>query len=246
VDSKRVLTFTDGGVIAVPEPVNYITVPDDGYEYIRVLHDWEHREWDGKPRTKTATPEIVSLYKHEFIDLTEPWQRRWFAAIEWASNGTMTSGQLKTAWSDVTAERKALTDMHGLRHKRTDYILGLFLSSTKKIAQRTATFGGSLLRLRSAYGSEYQVDALNVLQPPPPLEELVEQPYYMNWLTEIVNVKLPDKTYKASRWPQLKHWGRWGVPYFIISRDGKKSILKKRATIVEPGSTFAVYNPPTA
>ena len=243
---KRIILFSDGTKKIVPEPDDIITVPNSG-TFRRVGHDYEVKEYDNKPRVSgNPTPETCQMWDckpNDFIPLSEDYQRLWFSLIRWASHGTMTDGQLLTAWADATAERKALTDNHGLSHNFADYILGLFLNNPKPLMQKCVLLGGSLVNVLFDSDENSVISCLDATQPAPTLEYLLEHPYLWGWATEITSNKLPNGTWVVSRWPNLKHFGGWGFPYLIIGKSNRNVVRRNRLISVSNGSSFRPYNP---
>lgn len=244
----RYIILSDGLAVPASHPVTYTVVPDDGHRYVRVLHDWEHAGWDYKARAAAgkSTPETCPLwpknYPTEFFQMNWQYQRLWFDMLVWASQGTMTISQLKTAWANITAERKALTDNHSRGHHYTDYILEMYLDSKKNMFQKCLVFGGSVLRVVSKGSKYYHIECVNMNAPVPTLEHLLRNPHLFGWLTEINGKQKPDKTYPVSNWPDLEKWGGWGVPYIIIGNETTNRIERSRVAAVSPGDVIPIYN----
>lgn len=244
----RQIILSDGSVRPAPLPVTHITVPAEG-RFVRVVHDWETNYWNYEPRPNVtasrSAPETCQLWPKnapEFYQMNEQYQRLWFDLIEHASHGTMAPSQLLTAWANVTAERKALTDQHGRGHFFRDFILEEFMTSTKNMYQKSLTFGGSLLKVVSKGTKYYTIECLNMNAPVPPLDYILSCPWLYGWLTEIRAQKQEHGGYVVSRWPDLKAFGGWGVPYIIIGNDFTNRVLKTRCIEVENGATYSIYN----
>jgi GH25 family lysozyme M1 (1,4-beta-N-acetylmuramidase) len=228
---QRTLRFNDDTCLSVPEPFETYTVPADG-RFMRAAHDWERPDWNFKPRTRTEAPETVPLWdKPDFYELREDWQKLWDQLIQWASHQSMTGGQLKTAWADITAERKALTDNHGLTHGFTDYILGVFLENNKPMKQKGLVFGGTMLKMR--FGST--IFALDPSQPAPELPWLLDRPWLWGWTTQI------NSDAVSSKWPNLKNFGGWGVPYLILGYEEKNTLKSEHLIELENGQVYSPY-----
>ena len=246
--TRLALIFNDGHIVAAPPAEDTVRVPDDGAVYIRGLHDFETETYNKKPRVKgNPTPETIQMWDcgpGDFVDLQEDWQRLWFEHITWAAHGSMTKGQLITAWADGTAERKALTDNHGLTHERTDYILGLFLDSYKnrRLAQKCLVMGGCMLRVVAKEGKYWRVECLDPTGPAPTHAYLRDNRHLWAWATEVTSRKATVKgTYVVSKWPQLKHYGGWGFPYLVIGQGNTNLVRRDRFEVLPPGSEYDVY-----
>lgn len=232
VDDQRYIKFTNDTCLKIPPAPQTYTVPSTG-RWKQVVHDWQNPDHDYKPRTHSEVPETVMMWsKPDFYPLDTLWQHAWFDLIRYHTHSTMTDGQLLTAWAEITAERKALTDNHGLSHGFADFILGIFTEGDKVMAQKGLVFGGTMVRMRRYGSTIYAIDpALDA----PTLPWLLDNPWAWGWATVITS----DAT--SIKWPQLKRFGDWGVPYFIIGHGGKNVLRPEHLIPLSNGQIYSPY-----
>jgi len=237
---KRFIDFSDGTCKRVPYPGDIVTVPAKG-KFARVAHDWERPDWDYKPRTTKASPETVPMWmKPDFLALTKEWQKFYWKFIIRVSHACLTGGQYHTAWGDITAERKALTDNHGITHGYTDYITRVNIVNHKPIMQKGLLFGGSLVKIK--WGTT--IKALDLSAPPPTVDWILAHPWLWGWATVIEGRNRNfDKTWPVVKWPQFKKFGGWGVPYLIIGPNGENKVHREDIVRLENGSIYSPYVP---
>lgn len=234
VGTQKYIEFDDNTYMPIREPVTTYTVPNDGGKYKRMAFDWERPDWGYKPRVglNHSTPQTIPMWTPpDFFSLTEDYQRLWYDLIVYWAYFAMTEGQEREEWLDITTERKALTDNHGLAHEYTDYIVSMFLANNKPIMQKGLGFGGSLVKIR--YGST--IFAIDMNKPAPTLEELLEQPWLWGWCTVITGDG------HSIKWPNIKRFSDNSVPYLIIGPDGKNTIDKEHLVSLEPGAIVSPF-----
>jgi len=234
---QRFIDFSDGTCKRVPYPQDTITVPSSG-KFARVAHDWERPNWGEKPRSLKERPETVPMMmKPASLPLTKEWQKFWWKFIINQSYSTLTGGQYHTAWGDITAERKAFI-FHGITHGYTDYITGVNLSNNDPMKQKGLLMGGSLVKRK--YGGV--IEALDLSQPPPTVQWLLQRPWLWGWATVIEGRnKNTDGTWPVSKWPQLKPFGGWGVPYLIIGPNGENKVHIEDLIPLKNGTVYSPY-----
>jgi len=207
-------------------------------KFSRVAHDWERSKWNYKPRSLKERPETVPMWMKPYsAPLTREWQRFYWRFLIRTSHACATGGQYHTVFGDITAERKALV-FHGITHGFTDYINGVNLENQNPIKQRGLLMGGSLVKRK--YGDV--IEALDLSQPPPTVNWLLARPWLWGWATVIEGkTRNSDKTWPVSKWPQLKPFGGWGVPYLIIGPNGENRVLSEDLIRLENGITYSPY-----
>lgn len=225
----RLLTFSDGAIV-VPSEVTHVGIPAEG-DFLRSLNDWEYnREF----RKNKDTPQVISVKDEVFDNMRSDWQQLQFDLLAHFAYGTMTNAMLKTAWGEVTAERKAYYDQHGTRHGREDYILGINAGASKPLAMKRLLTANNLLKRIPYWGFYYKYECLDVTQPAPTLEWLLERPWLYHWTNQINSI-----TGVVSRWPDLKKYSNNSVPILVTGSPGGQLVLKKFCTPVTEG--FDLY-----
>lgn len=232
IDNKRTLIFNDNTYLVVPEPVHHYVVPATG-RFKRGAYDWERPDWGGKPRTNSECPQTIPMWdKPDFFTLSEAWQRLWFNLIAYFAYGAMTDDQLFTAWADITTERKALTDNHGLAHFYADLIMRIFVNNDP-IMQKGLIFGGTMVKMKGLTGNV--IEALDPSQEAPSLEWLLQHPWLWGWTTVI------QSDYVSSKWPNLKRFTDNGVPYLILGYSGRNRVLSEDLIALKNNQVYSPY-----
>ena len=175
--------FDDGTSVVCTKrytPLDFV-VPDDGNKYWFGLHDFQTDEWRHKPRSIVlkyrknpplcALPETIPMLgckPNDFYPLSREWQEFWFALLERAADGFMTSDELIDAWKNLVADHRAFTDGHAPQNGFIDYITGENLGSSKgPIQMKCLSTGGNLFKQKVRRGSIIDVETLDVTMPPP-------------------------------------------------------------------------------
>lgn len=198
------------------EPLNlrYIPEPAPLPVYHRVLHDQEAK--DGKWRV--GYPEVWPLHLSRYCDLTEAWQRYWFALLihsytrftHWdetrLTKAEMT--MLKGKWASLTKSTEAFTNFQGT-NKYEDYIrnvnMGTGLPGQEPIicCGNVARALGEPVRLSGVLKTP--IETLDGSKPPPPIERVnrLTTPWLIFCATNASPGYLPDGRQRVDPFPQL-------------------------------------------
>jgi hypothetical protein len=246
--------------LAKASTMRRFTVPDDGYVYMQVKHDFETGFWENKPRAfsingwdSEANPqggfpdtfpcETVGGTR-ERVRLTEPFQVLWFDLLRLASKNTIPNDILKERWAEITEHGRALTDFFAVQQGYRDYVLGKNLNA-KDIQQKTLTMGGNIVRIIGSNETHWYIEAIDASQPAPEAKDIINKPWLVHWGTQSTIEKLEDGGYLVTDWGQLNYGDdHYGVPFMLISPDGRLQIRKEFLKPIENGAEYSPYSPP--
>lgn len=215
-------------------------------------------------------PEKYRGRAYDYVALTEKWQfflRDLFAWSVWNklpygvktgtyrnwSNPEMifdryTEGSLLEYYTNMIQDARSHTDSEPPEAGFCDFVTKRNMGE-RPYSWLTKTTTGNLLRVIADLGSELKVEALDLAGTPPPISEVVKKPWLIHWATEQTMVKLPDKSYVVSRYPQAKVACRFhgypetGTPIPNTSVGGYYFIDKSRTTPVSAGTKYSPYTP---
>lgn len=190
-------------------------------QYARVLHDQEAA--DGLQRI--GMPEVFPLHLARYCDLSEVWQRYWFALLihsytHWThsdvSRLTRTElDMLKSRWRSLTKSSEAFTNFKGTNEYR-DYITPNNLPGLP--GQEPLVCCGNIVKVLGApvrLAGEWKtpIETLRGDVPPPPTEKVnrVTTP----WLIFLATNVAADKSLGVGKWkPIVLSDGRYRVDPF--------------------------------
>jgi len=241
-----------------PKVYGRFVVPDDGYTYMQVKHDFETEVWHNKPRAyningwkpdnnpKGAFPDTFPMFAagggRDHIRLTEPLQRLWFDLLRQASGLKIPDSVLKERWAEITSHGRALTDSYAVQQGYRDYILGQNMDA-QDIQQKLLTMGGNIVRVVGSDKNNWYVEAITAAQAPSSAAELINKPWLVHWGTQSTIVEL-GKVYDVIDWSQLNYDGaQYGVPFMLLSPTGQLQIKKEYLKPIGNGTQYSPYDP---
>ncbi len=222
-------------------------------EFLITRHDYQRADWGYKPRSiklnykrnppECALPETVPLPGNkptDFVPLSREWQIFWFELLNLTSNGTKTREQLFAAWESLTVQGRAFTDFHSVSYGFTDYILGRNLTGTKgPLQHKSLSCGGNIVKKIGVHSSgKYIIEALDLSKSPPDPEEALSKNWLVHWATQETVIKLPDGTWRVTRFPQL---APYGTPFLVVSLNGTNLIERVMVNTIANGATYSPY-----
>lgn len=232
VGNIRHIELTDGTCKRMPLYTDlFYTVPDEG-NFWRGKHDWERTDL---ARIRNSPSTIPLWGKPDFYELRKPWQLLWYRLMKRITRNIFSAGELKSHWADITAERKALTDNHGLTHQLADYILGLY-TNNPPMKQKGLVFAGTMVK--RLYGST--IAALDPRDEPPTVDWLLKRP----WLWGIATTSVRSGALTTS-WPNFKRLGDvtlgLPVPYLILGYEGMNVVDRNHFVPLQNGITYSPH-----
>ncbi|KKQ34912.1 MAG: hypothetical protein US52_C0042G0008 [candidate division WS6 bacterium GW2011_GWA2_37_6] len=157
-----------------------------------------------------------------------------------------TVGSLLEFYDNMIQDARAFTDSRNVQGGYRDQVTGRNMSMPD-YEWRTKSTTGNLLRVVRDLGIYYEVEALDLSKPPPPLASIIDKPWLLHWATE--TGKRSDGSFYVSRFPQHKviarvhGWTESGVPIPNTSLGGTYQILKRRVKTMQPGQSYSPYIP---
>ena len=226
---------------------------------MQVRHDFETAFWDYKPRAyniggwkpdlnpKGAFPDTFTCTTvggtRERVPLTKPFQQLWFDLLKEASKNNIPEEELIVRWAHITEHGRALTDFFAVQQGYRDYILQRNLSA-KDIQQKTLVMGGNIVRVIGSDKNNWYIEAINTSQPAPEAADIIDKPWLVHWGTQSTIEKLGKDGYMVADWGQLNYGSEhYGVPYMVVSPNGKLEIGKEFLKPIANGTVFSPYAP---
>jgi hypothetical protein len=186
---------------------------------------------DGSPKLRAGAPyglpETEKLIVSDYLTLTEPWQRFWYALLKYYSAGTMTEAALKKAWANLTADDRAFTNQRGSTTLR-DYINNTNADKPPMRKEGVTTCGNVVKAAGEAVvkGGKLclPVACIDYNLPPPVVADVVDKRYLIHFATicrpELVGPVregAPNGEFQVNPFPQL---GGLDVPVPMIAKGG--------------------------
>jgi hypothetical protein len=249
-------------VVRPGAPFRTFMVPDDGHTYMQFVPDWFIADpWKYQPRcfnisgwnqttnSDGAFPATVRCYAEDGTDnpvpLSEPWQRRWYQALNRASGEQMPGSVLGERWGHITEDGRALTDNTAAQNGYIDYVLGLNLGNPNgPIRQKKLGMVGNIVRVKRIENGWVYVEALNVGSKqnpttPPALDDIFYKPWLTMWATQTI------RDYKVIDWHWLDYPPEakvaYGVPFFFVSENGTNRVHDYWLRPIQNGSVYSPY-----
>jgi len=239
-------------------PSGRFVVPNDGYVYMQVKHDFETDLWHHKPRAYSINgwnpennpnggfPDTFPMYAggggRDHVRLTESFQWLWFDLLRQASALTIPDSVLKERWAEITEHGRALTDSFAVQQGYRDYVLQQNMDA-QDIQQKILTMGGNIVRIVGSDKNNWYVEAISTSQPAPNAAEIIKKPWLVHWGTQSSIQKL-GSVYEVTDWGQLNYEGvQYGVPFMLLSPNGQLQIKKEFLKPIENGAEYSPYDP---
>jgi hypothetical protein len=229
-----------------------LRVPDVG-KFGQLLHDWQLEEYNYGLRVLRNDAEIAYPSTRQFrtapshVEMSEPWQRWYFALISYVAGGYLTYAELLEVWRATVGDHVAFTDDHAPENGRADYITRRNLGA-KPLAWATLGMTGNLVKILDRRGETLLIEALDVSKPPPSVHEALGKPWLVHWATEQRNFPVAGG-YVVSNFPQLeihlkrKGFPAHGLPVPVMSANGTQTAHMSYIQRVQNGAEYDVYYP---
>lgn len=204
----------------------------------KLLHDTELLGGVRNVGQKTAIPSTRQFaQKPDFVTVPDAWAWRWVEMLKWAACDLLTDDEAKALWRSVIRNHVAFTDNHAPENGYRDPITGEN-PMADNIAWSTLGMTGNLVKIIGAYGEYRIIEALDFSKPPPPLGDIILQPWLWHWAT-IVNL---DGT--MSNFPHLEAilGTPAGLPVPLVSIGGTQWVHYSYFTRVLNGAEYDVYS----
>lgn len=208
-------------------------------KYSRVKHDEELAEFDFKPRQAAPNyPDYAVPATRRFegnptsFELSDAWCWRIVDMIFWAADGSITYEEACKVWRNLIRYRTAFTDEGAPELGYRDPITGEN-PKAKNIRWWNGACIGNIVKVKW-YGT---IEAFDPTLPPPPLFEILSQPWKWHWSTE----QQVDGT--LSNFPHIEAVSGFpcGVPVPLFGLGGLQTIDIEYIDRVENGKRYEVY-----
>lgn len=233
-----------------------LRVPTSG-NYAILLPDHKLAEFNYKPRqlnpeygAKYAVPATRQFMQPPgHVTLPDAWARRWLEMIQWAANGLLSQRQLESVWWNLIRNRTAFTDNYSPQNNYRDPITGAN-PGRPNIGWATLGMIGNLLRLRGRQNGYQAIEVFDLRLPPPPLEEIIAQPWKWHWATEQSIVELPRDAEGGRQWVISNFWHLedalglvTGIPVPLVSLGGIQWVDFDHIERIDNGAAYSPYLP---
>lgn len=147
-----------------------------------------------------------------------------------------TDGSLLWAYSNLIADHRSFTDTQAPENGRADYVTGRNVNS-KPYSWKCLVTTGNIVKILGTWGEHYVIEALDLLKPPPPVEQVHDKPWLIHWATE-QGLNQIGSRWTVARYPQVKVACREngmeesGTPFPVASMGGTNLIKKSHVRIV--------------
>lgn len=263
-----------------PDASLRVPIPPPGKVFVRIKHAYEMFGEPTNKGIGKAVPEIVNKdwglvtkyngREYDYVELEDRWQ--WFIwnLLDWGSGFSLprgkiegyyqkpgndrtfaiaTPGSLTWAYVNLVEAHRAFTEDASPEGGFRDAVTGRNLENPEAYNWLLRPTGGHLA-LAKAVGSYYELDAIDLLEPCPEIEEVVQKPWLYFWATEATVQQYPDKRWGVSMFPQIKTVFRdfmgypiSGTPCPFFSLGGTVRIKKTSCLILSPGGGWSPYIP---
>lgn len=159
-----------------------------------------------------------------------------------------TPGSAKWLYADMMKIARQWTDADPIEAGYSDAVTGRN-PGKKAYSYLFKTNLGNIHRVIAEDTTWWTVEAIDLLKPPPVVSDVLGKPWLTHWATNQGVDKLPDGTYKVSRFPQvnavseLNGYPDSGTPCPVLSWGGTIKVLKARTRVLQGGQSFSPYNP---
>lgn len=265
---KRYNEFVSGEYKRLDEN---LTVPNDGGRYVRLKH-WDElgRGDNVDDYPEMITPGVGLLLRdpngvaYDYVSLPDNWQ--WFLWNWWDYNSQYrlprgriegfytrpgnertfartTPGSLTNVYVDMVEAHRAFTEAGSPEGGFRDVVTGRNLEFKKNYQWLFNPTGGATVKVRRVLGAYYEVEALDVLKPPPTVEYLAARPWLYFWCTQY------GKFTGSTRFPQIKNANEInalppaGISAPFMSIGGTVRVLQKSCVPLQNGAEYSPYNP---
>ena len=164
-----------------------------------------------------------------------------------------TPGSLMEVYISMVEKSRSHTDSWSPEVGARDIVTGRNLGNSRRYEWLFRPCAGQMAMVRADRGSMWELEALDVLKPPPTISYVENRPWLYGWATEQSTVGLPPKPYQkwvVSNYPQnevafrVHGWSeKPGLPIPLMSKGGSILIKKNACVELTPGARWSPYIP---
>ena len=201
------------------------------YEYVELTDEWLWflwYWWDFTSQYKLPKGKIESFY-------TRPGNERTFAKT--------TPGSLTYVYVDMLEAHRAFTEAGSPEGGFRDPVTNRNMNHPGNVQWLFDPTCGALGRVKQELGTYLELEALDVLLPPPTVESVFARPWLYFWCTQF------GKFIGSTRFPQIKNANAvhglppQGIPSPLLSIGGSIKVLRTSCVPLVPGQAWSPYKP---
>ena len=253
-----------------PRDIN-LKVPNDGGQYVRLKHWDELNRGDNVPPfPEMFNPNCGLLLRdpdgrqYEYVEMPNDWQWLLWNFWDWASQYKLpkgkiegfykrpgnertfartTPGSLTNVYVDMVEAHRAFTESASPEGGFRDVVTNRNMNNPKNYQWLFDPTGGAMVKVKRVLGAYYEIEALDVLKPPPSIEYIVARPWLYFWCTQF------GKLVGSTRFPQIKNANEVnglppaGIPSLLMSKGGTIRVLKNSCVLLVNGQSWSPYKP---
>lgn len=202
------------------------------YDYVELSDAWmqfQWRFWDWNSQYHLRVDKELIPYQKPGND------RTFYEAVP---------GSLTSVYVSMGEAHRAFTEAGSREAGARDPVLGLNMSNPRNVEWLCNPTCGALLKVLAVDGIYFEIEALDLLKPPPSLLEVITKPWLYFWCTQWSDVT------GSTRFPQIKTANavhdlpEAGVASLLFSKGGR--IRVKRSSCGVPlvnGQRWSPYQP---
>lgn len=199
------------------------------YDYVELKDHWQWflwYFWKWASQNKLPKGKIEGFY-------TKPANFRTFART--------TPGSLSDVYRDMVEAHRAFTEAGSPEAGSRDAVLGRNLTNKKGYEWLCRPTGGHLAKVLRVVGRYYELEAIDLLKPPPSIDYVVANPHLYFWCTQW------SKFGGATRFPQITNANKVhglppaGTPSPFFSLGGSVRILRSSCVEMVNGAEWTPY-----
>lgn len=248
-----------------------LRVPTDGGRYVQVKH-WNELPNGGDnvkayPEIIDKSDGILTVdpngRDYAYAELSDSWEWAMWYFWEWAGQKSLPKGRIESYYTrpgntrifanttpgsltyvyvDMMEAHRAFTDAGSPEAGARDVVTQRNMTARKNIEWLCRPTGGALLKVTKIVGVYYEIEALDLLKPPPAIDYIASRPWLYFWCTQW------GKYIGSSRFPQIKNAYEIqglppaGTPSPLLSLGGTFRIKKSSCTdFLTPGQEWTPY-----
>lgn len=222
--------FNDSMGLELRESQNGIFNPQGKrYTYVEMPDDWQWfmwEFWDWASQYRLPRGEITGYYK-------KPGNFRTFAHT--------TPGSLTYVYVDMVEAHRAFTEAGSPEAGSRDVVTKRNMNNPRAYEWLCYPTGGAMVKVLRTVGIYYEIEALDLLKPPPSIEYVITRPWLYFWCTQW------GKYTGSTRFPQIKNANEVhglppaGIPSPLLSKGGVFRVLKKSCHPLTNSSAWSPY-----
>lgn len=205
----------------------------DRYTYVELEAHWQKFLWDvfeWSAQSRLPKGEITGYYKKPF-----PNDKRTFAHT--------TPGSQTYVYVNMVEAHRAFTEAASPEAGARDVMTKRNMNNPRDYEWLCFPTGGNMLKVKKEVGTYYEIEAIDLLKPPPSIQFIADRPWLRFWCTQW------GKYSGSTRFPQIKNANEVnglppaGIASPLFSKGGVFRVLKKSCIELKNGASWSPYAP---